>query len=96
MGVWGIRRLCTESYECYNLGSSIITSFWYVVYMNYSLTITGVVVSVMGSLLLHFGFSEACSNEIVTLAPVLVGGALSYFGRLRQGDINALGMKKPQ
>lgn len=96
MRLWGIRRLCTGSYDptWYNLVGGLITNYRYLVHMNYSLTIGGVIVSVAGSVLLHFGFSEACSNEIVTLAPVIVGGVMSYFGRFRKGDIDALGRKR--
>ena len=61
---------------------------------NYSLTIAGVVVSVAGTLLVRFGFSEVCSNEIVTLAPALVGGFMSYIGRIRKGDVSMGGFKK--
>lgn len=59
-----------------------------------SLTISGVAVSVLGSLLVSFGFSESCSSEIVTLLPVLAGGVMSYIGRVRMGDVTALGFKK--
>ncbi len=59
-----------------------------------SLTISGVAVSVLGSLLVSFGFSETCSSEIVTLLPVLAGGVMSYIGRVRMGDVTALGFKK--
>ena len=60
---------------------------------NYSLTIAGVLVSVGGSLLIHFGFSEQCSGEIIKLSPVLLGGIVSYIGRVRQGDVNLFGSK---
>lgn len=59
-----------------------------------SLTISGVAVSVLGSLLVSFGFSETCSSEIVTLLPVLAGGVMSYIGRVRMGDVTPLGFKK--
>ena len=62
--------------------------------MKYSLTISGVIVSVAGTLLLKFGFSESCSNEIITLTPTLVGGLMSWIGRVRQGDVNVFGVKK--
>lgn len=61
--------------------------------MKYSLTISGVLVAVGGSLLLHFGFSEQCSNEIIDLLPVVIGGAMSWIGRVKAGGVNALGMK---
>lgn len=60
----------------------------------YSLTLTGVLVAVGGSLLLKLGFSETCSNEIVQLAPVLMGGAITWFARFRKGDVSVAGFKK--
>lgn len=59
----------------------------------YSLTIAGVVVSIAGTLLVKVGFSEDCSNEIITMAPVLVGGFMSYIGRIRAGGVDSLGRK---
>lgn len=60
----------------------------------YSLTQSGVLVSIVGSGLLYFGFSEQCSNEIITLVPVIVGGAISWIGRIRAGGVDKLGFKK--
>jgi hypothetical protein len=62
--------------------------------MKYSLTISGVIVSVAGTLLLQFGFTEQCSNEILKLTPTLIGGIMSWIGRYRHGDINIGGIKK--
>lgn len=59
-----------------------------------SMTIVGVFIAVGGSLLLNIGFSQSCSNEITTLLPTIIGGVISYIGRLRQGDITPLGFKK--
>lgn len=61
--------------------------------MNYSLTIAGVLVSIGGTLLVKVGFSEQCSNEIIAMMPVLVGGVMSYIGRFRNGGVDALGRK---
>ena len=60
----------------------------------FSLTIAGVIVSVAGTLLLKVGFTEGCTNEIITLAPVIVGGVMSYIGRVRKGDVTLAGFKK--
>ena len=65
----------------------------------YSMVIGGVVVSVLGTLLVTgLGFSDSCSNELIAkvmpLLPAVVGGGISYVGRIRQGDVNALGFKK--
>lgn len=59
----------------------------------YSLTIAGVVVSIAGTVLVNVGFSESCTNEIITMAPVLVGGIMSYIGRMRMGGVDSLGRK---
>ena len=61
--------------------------------MNYSLTMSGVLVSVGGLLLVQFGFSEGCANEVITLLPVLAGGVLSWIGRIKAGGVDALGRK---
>ncbi len=65
----------------------------------YSLVIGGVLVSVLGAIFINvFGFSDVCSNEIVAkiipLLPVVVGGTMSYVGRVRQGDVKLSGFKK--
>ena len=62
--------------------------------MNFSLTITGVLVSVLGTFLVKWGFSESCSNEIVQALPVIIGGAISWVGRVRAGGISVIGVKK--
>lgn len=59
----------------------------------YSLTIAGCLVSVAGTVLVNVGFSEQCSNELITMAPVLIGGVMSYIGRYRNGGVDALGRK---
>lgn len=61
--------------------------------MNYSLTIGGVVVSILGTVLVNVGFSESCTNEMVTMLPVLVGGVMSYIGRVRNGGVDMFGRK---
>ena len=59
-----------------------------------SLTIVGILISVGGAALVKFGFSEGCTNEIVTLAPVAIGGVVSWIGRVRAGGITWGGFKK--
>jgi hypothetical protein len=60
----------------------------------YSLTQGGVLVSIIGTGLVYFGFSEQCSNELIQIAPVVIGGLMSWIGRMRKGDVDALGFKK--
>jgi hypothetical protein len=62
--------------------------------MNYSLTITGVIVSIAGTMLVNYGFSEQCSGELTQFLPVLIGGAISWIGRFRAGGITTLGFKE--
>ena len=59
-----------------------------------SITIIGILVAVAGPILINVGFSETCSNEIVTMAPALVGGLIAWFGRVRKGDITWFGARK--
>lgn len=60
----------------------------------YSITILGILVSVVGTALVNFGFSEQCANEFVRLAPAIFGAIIAWFGRVRVGDINWLGFRK--
>lgn len=60
----------------------------------FSLTITGIIVSVAGTFLVQVGFSETCSSEIVSNIPLVVGGIMAWIGRFRVGDISPLGVKK--
>lgn len=62
--------------------------------MNMSLTIVGVLVSVVGAGLVQFGFTEGCANEIASYIPVLVGGVMSWWGRVRAGDVTLMGIRK--
>ena len=59
-----------------------------------SLTIVGIIISLVGTALVKFGFSETCTNEIITNAPLVIGGLIAWIGRVRQGDVNILGVKK--
>lgn len=59
-----------------------------------SLTIIGILVSVLGPALVQVGFSEVCANEVVAYVPVLVGGMIAWYGRIRKGDLTALGLRK--
>ena len=61
--------------------------------MQYSLTMSGVLVSVGGLLLVQVGFSEGCANEVITLLPVLAGGVMSWIGRIKAGGVDTLGRK---
>lgn len=62
--------------------------------MNFSVTLTGVIIAVVVPVLIKFGFSESCSNELVNTVIPLVGGAIAWFGRTRKGDITPLGFRK--
>jgi len=59
-----------------------------------SLTISGIIVSVVGTILAKWGFSETCANELVTNIPLIAGGIMAWIGRWRKGDITALGFRK--
>ena len=61
----------------------------------YSLTQAGVAFAVVGTLLVQFGFSESCSNEIVQVAPTLIGSVIAWIGRYRHGDVTIAGFRKP-
>ena len=58
-----------------------------------SLTFGGLLVAVGGTVLLNFGFSEVCSNEILTIAPTAVGSLIAWIGRVRAGGVTWFGAK---
>ena len=60
----------------------------------YSMTMTGIIISVAGTLLLKAGFSEVCSNELISTAPLIIGGIISWYGRLRGNDLTMGGFRK--
>jgi hypothetical protein len=62
--------------------------------MKYSLTQGGILVAVVGTLLVQWGFSESCSNELITNIPLIVGSIVAWVGRVRKGDVNVFGFKK--
>jgi hypothetical protein len=60
----------------------------------FSLTYTGIIIAVAGTMLANWGFSEGCSNEIITNVPVIIGGLIAAIGRWKAGGINVFGVKK--
>ena len=61
-----------------------------------SLTLTGLVVSVLALILPKMGVSVLESDLATTVSTIIaiVGGVAVYVGRVRQGDVNLLGVKK--
>lgn len=59
----------------------------------------GIIVAVAVPLLVQWGFTDTCSNEIVgKLAPVLgslPGLVMAWIGRLRAGGLSVGGFRKP-
>lgn len=62
--------------------------------MQYSITLTGIIVMVAGTLLVNMGFTEECAGQITEYIPLLVGAAISWYGRVRGGDVTPLGFRK--
>lgn len=64
--------------------------------MNYSMTYTGLIVSVLGFLLNQFGIENTPEQltQVAGAGSVIVGWIISLIGRYRQGDINIWGKKK--
>lgn len=62
--------------------------------MKFSLTQGGILVAVVGSLLMNFGFSEGCATEFTNQIPLVIGGLTAWYGRFRKGDVNIAGFKK--
>jgi hypothetical protein len=61
---------------------------------NISSTQLGLVAIVGGYFLIQSGFSETCSNEILTNGGVLATGAWAWYKRYQAGDLNVLGFRK--
>lgn len=61
---------------------------------NFSLTQAGIIVAVVGTILVNAGFSQECTNEIVTNAPVIFGGIIAWVGRYRAGGLTLLGTRR--
>lgn len=59
---------------------------------NYSLTASGLIVAVAGTFLTQW-FSESCTNELITNAPLLIGGIVAWVGRVKAGGVNWFGAK---
>jgi hypothetical protein len=60
--------------------------------------ITGLLVAGVGSLIASFALSDSCTSEIMAkIVPFLgtvPGLALSWFARVKQGDVTVLGVRK--
>ena len=65
---------------------------------SYSLTFGGIFLAVAVPLLVQFGFSDSCSNEILNkLLPILgslPGLVAAAYGRYRLGGVSLLGFRK--
>ena len=61
-----------------------------------SLTISGLVISVLSFVLPKIGISVLESDLAITITTitVIIGGICIYVGRVRQGDITIFGVKK--
>jgi len=62
---------------------------------NYSAVFAGVIAMIGLPMLVNVGFSDTCSNEIVTiLGPMIPGAILTLWGRIRLGGVNMFGYKE--
>lgn len=64
--------------------------------MGYSLTHTGILVSIVGLVLVNtFGLTDNCSSEItaklIEYAPVVTGGLMAWIGRMKAKGPTTLG-----
>lgn len=62
--------------------------------MKYSMTISGILIAIIGPVLVNVGLSESCSSEVTAYLPVLIGGIIAWIGRYRKGDITVGGFRK--
>ena len=66
--------------------------------MKYSTTMSGILVMVIGTVLVqNVGLTENCSSEITTklveYIPLVVGGVMSWIGRIKAGGVSLGGFK---
>jgi len=63
-----------------------------------SQVITGILIAAAGSIVVGFGFSDGCSNEIIAkLTPfigMLPGAVYAWVARFKKGDISPLGVRR--
>lgn len=66
------------------------------VFKKQSMTITGLIILLLGFGLAKIGvpLAEGELETTITTLIKIVGGLMAYFGRLKQGDVNFLGMRK--
>lgn len=62
--------------------------------MKYSLTIAGLVAAIAVPSIASLGFSDVCANEVWQIGLTLPGILIAWIGRIRQGDVNLLGVKQ--
>jgi len=61
--------------------------------MKFSMTISGLVLVVLTQLL-GDAASEEALKSFIEVGGLIIGLAVSYWGRVRQGDINLFGVKQ--
>lgn len=59
----------------------------------YSSTQLGIAAIVAGYFLMNAGFTEQCSNEIISNGGVLVLGAWTWYKRYQAGDVTIFGKR---
>ena len=59
----------------------------------FSLTQGSILFMVAGTLLAKAGFSDTCSNELITNLPLVMGGIGAWVGRMRAGGVTWFGSK---
>lgn len=64
--------------------------------MNYSLTISGLLIMIIAGIIKWSGQSvdESAIRSFIEVAIVIIGVITTYIGRYRQGDITWFGSKK--
>ncbi len=62
-----------------------------------SLTLGGLLIAVVGPMIVTFGISDSCSNELTTkgaeFAPILLGAVTAWIGRVRAGGVTWYGSR---
>ena len=60
----------------------------------YSTTYTGIISMIALPLLVNVGFTEACSNELLSIVlPMIPGAIMAFRGRFKLGGVDALGRR---
>lgn len=61
--------------------------------MKYDLGSAGIISAIALPLLITFGLSDTCANEVWTVVAPMPGAILAWYARMKNGETDVLGRK---